>query len=616
MSQPPAPETPTLRLGITMAGAVSAGAYTAGVIDYLFEALQKWEKEKSKEENIAAQDKKVPPHRVVIDVIGGASAGGINAALAALACYSGIVPVTDPKLAQTKDFKPENNLLFNAWVNLAGGKNIPEAIFRMLDNADLRESNGIPALLNSKTIDEVANDAVNHVTSVPRKEWPAFIAKNVEVLLTLCSLRGIPVGIDFNSDNSSWSAKPSHQMSIHKQYARFAPEHQIADRSRAIPFDISERKTLEKFVHCSIASAAFPVGFPAREVTLSRNHIKHQFGKFYQFGDKALDLIFESETVPDPFEFTSVDGGALNNEPFGEIAAIMKEREIKDFALILVDPFPNFGAEEEKYKPLQYLRDLIFPLVGALRNQGMLKETDLREFGRREEVRATYKKNMIYPTRWCYNRKTLEWEKQRNAMACGSLSGFSGILSRDFRVHDYFLGRQNCRNFLHSYFTIEYYTNKTPEENHPIFKDWTPQMRDRFRVQWRDEPEKDVIHLPIIPMLDLMEKEAQIVADLTGKTAKEIEAALQANARATAMAFPGIGKKELRALRFPIAKRVMMMAHKMTGNLHVLIKLLVWIFLLLTLPFLLGYAVMKLLGAIRNNLDESGLLKKDGPSSE
>jgi hypothetical protein len=36
----------TFHLGLTMAGAVSAGCYTAGVMDYLFEALDLWERAK------------------------------------------------------------------------------------------------------------------------------------------------------------------------------------------------------------------------------------------------------------------------------------------------------------------------------------------------------------------------------------------------------------------------------------------------------------------------------------------------------------------------------------------------------------------------------------------
>ena len=38
----------TFRIGICMAGAVSAGAFTAGVMDYLMEALGDWEEKKGR----------------------------------------------------------------------------------------------------------------------------------------------------------------------------------------------------------------------------------------------------------------------------------------------------------------------------------------------------------------------------------------------------------------------------------------------------------------------------------------------------------------------------------------------------------------------------------------
>ncbi|MFN0212609.1 MAG: patatin-like phospholipase family protein, partial [Saprospiraceae bacterium] len=312
--------TPTLHLGITMAGAVSAGAYTAGVMDYLFEALQKWETAKKKEAKLSKKKKKIPPHCVQIDVIGGASAGGITAALTALTCFSGINPVTKLEPVKEKGDKPSNNLLFDTWVNLAGKKNMPEAIFRMLQTDDLDGMNGIPALLNSKAIDDVAANAVNHVKSMPQSTWPAFVADDLEILLTLCSLRGIPVGIDFNSGNNTWTTGPSHQMAIHKQYARFTTDENSVDTSRAMPVRLSIRETLENFIHFAKATAAFPIGLEARQISLSRNHIKHQFGTFFGFDQKTLDKVFEESTVSDPFEFTSVDGGALNNEPFSEIA--------------------------------------------------------------------------------------------------------------------------------------------------------------------------------------------------------------------------------------------------------------------------------------------------------
>ena len=41
-----------------------------------------------------------------------------------------------------------------------------------------------------------------------------------------------------------------------------------------------------------------------------------------------------------------------------------------------------------------------------------------------------------------------------NAIACGTLAGFGGFLSKEFRIHDYYLGRYNCEIFLRDYFTI------------------------------------------------------------------------------------------------------------------------------------------------------------------
>ena len=69
----------TFHLGLCMAGSISAGAYTAGVIDYLFEALNNWEVKKNK------GDASVPDHDVLIDVFGGSSGGGITAAIALFA---------------------------------------------------------------------------------------------------------------------------------------------------------------------------------------------------------------------------------------------------------------------------------------------------------------------------------------------------------------------------------------------------------------------------------------------------------------------------------------------------------------------------------------------------
>src|SRR4051794_22895061 len=75
---------PVFELGLALAGAISAGAYTAGVLDFLFQSLSEWDAHRS--------DAGAPSHRVVLKVIAGASAGAITGALSAVALARGITP--------------------------------------------------------------------------------------------------------------------------------------------------------------------------------------------------------------------------------------------------------------------------------------------------------------------------------------------------------------------------------------------------------------------------------------------------------------------------------------------------------------------------------------------
>jgi predicted acylesterase/phospholipase RssA len=74
----------TFELGLALAGAVSAGAYTAGVLDFLFQALNEWEK--------ARTEPATPGHRVELQVVAGASAGAITGALGVVALAHGMQP--------------------------------------------------------------------------------------------------------------------------------------------------------------------------------------------------------------------------------------------------------------------------------------------------------------------------------------------------------------------------------------------------------------------------------------------------------------------------------------------------------------------------------------------
>jgi hypothetical protein len=64
-------------IGLVMAGAVSAGAYAAGVVDFLIQALDQWHEGKRDD------DPRCPRHDVSLKVLAGASAGGMSVAIAA-----------------------------------------------------------------------------------------------------------------------------------------------------------------------------------------------------------------------------------------------------------------------------------------------------------------------------------------------------------------------------------------------------------------------------------------------------------------------------------------------------------------------------------------------------
>jgi predicted acylesterase/phospholipase RssA len=131
------PTNPAFQVGICMAGAVSAGAYTAGVMDYLLEALTAYEEKRGKDG--------FPSHKVEIPVMGGASAGGMTAIITAAALQQGITPITMP-LNDPLQERPEN-ILYHSWVDLTGR----DMFSKMLDNSDI--GTDVVSALNCQFID-------------------------------------------------------------------------------------------------------------------------------------------------------------------------------------------------------------------------------------------------------------------------------------------------------------------------------------------------------------------------------------------------------------------------------------------------------------------------------
>lgn len=96
-------------LGICMAGAVTAGSYTAGVLDYMLETLDRWQEAKDKIAKEGVNNPKIPMYDLQISVISGASAGGMCAAISTSMMAEGF---------SYEQIKSKQSKLYKTWIEL------------------------------------------------------------------------------------------------------------------------------------------------------------------------------------------------------------------------------------------------------------------------------------------------------------------------------------------------------------------------------------------------------------------------------------------------------------------------------------------------------------------
>jgi hypothetical protein len=98
----------TFEAALVLGGTVSAGAYTAGALEFLIEALDAWTGMRD-----GAAGQTVPRHKVVIRIITGTSGGGVNAAIAARALAYDFPHVS----RGTETAIAAGNPFYDIWIN-------------------------------------------------------------------------------------------------------------------------------------------------------------------------------------------------------------------------------------------------------------------------------------------------------------------------------------------------------------------------------------------------------------------------------------------------------------------------------------------------------------------
>lgn len=487
---------PVFELGLVLAGAVSAGAYTAGVIDFLLEALEQWESRRGQPG--------VPPHRVCLKVIAGTSAGAITAAILASSLRAGAKPVRSRAPPAATD-----NKQYDCWVNQAD-------IFPLLRSDDLSYASRVQSLLNSKALDAIADAGMS--VRYAGRSWPAYVADPLDLYLCTTNLRGVPYSVRLIGAESQ-----GYGMLLHADYRRFA----LSDSGRCPP----DAQPIEfrgaggnwnLLKIAALASGAFPIGLSAR--VLSRPAEQYNLRPWYipvPAPVNGVPVLEEREVTIEPswpdavrkdpaaytYEYANVDGGVINNEPLeiarralaGPDGRNPREPDKATRAVLMVDPFPNEVSLDSDYSAVAHtpMLSAAMSLISAMLYQMRFKVEEL-ELARDEGVFSRF---VISPVRWVSATGKLEDAKRAEfALASGALGGFGGFLARDFRHHDYLLGRLNCQRFLQEHFVLD--------ASNPLFDGWDPESkkqairRQTFTTRRSGRAEEAAIDaIPIIPLL-------------------------------------------------------------------------------------------------------------------
>ncbi|MEJ7559805.1 MAG: patatin-like phospholipase family protein [Pedobacter sp.] len=468
----------TFHAGICMAGAISAGAYTAGVMDYLLETLEHWEKAKALQ--AAGKLSGIPRHNFSIEVLGGASAGGMTAAVTAAGVQSEFPPVTQ---SHQDDLQyTTKNPLYNSWVNLTETDK-EDMISLMLNTTDIEsdETNSnkeVRAGLNSKFIEQIAQGLTD--TRAEKRYDRKYIANDLDVFTTVTNLRGFHYKVTFNTS----SGRREHRMKMHKDYAFFKLSDTEYGNDGRIPvnFNLPDGLNTDVLADAAMSTGAFPIGLESRLLKRRIQYINDNKFLNLRLTDPHATALHEKTVEydvlsPEDFVSLNVDGGIINNEPYeitqqllddrrrtmiksstentdtktfedleAEAAAYVPKTKACEFdsLVLMIDPFPNDDeVDSEEFAPKKAWRHIIPSILSAMRGQLMMKDDQIR----RAYLSEDYTRFLIMPSR------TQKSETQTYPLACGSLGGFGGFFSKGFRKHDFYLGRRNCQRFLQKHFS-------------------------------------------------------------------------------------------------------------------------------------------------------------------
>ena len=494
-------------IALNMAGAVSAGAYTAGVLDFLIEALDEWYDARETQRAQHGDDLAswtIPAHDVKLDVLSGASAGGMCAAISAVALQEEFDHVHQtgwPADAAA-------NRMYRSWVQTID-------VLPLLGTVDLPERDGpVHSLLDSTPIEKIANlELQPQPGRARRREW---IAEQLAVILTLSNLRGVPYSVDRANDGSF-----EERIAFHADRIQFAVGNTTApiDSIPLNPADAGD-PNWPVLRTAAMATGAFPVMLSSRVLTRQRGEYDNRLWNVNnsrpENGECQSQVTIQpawGEAPPTAIQNVYVDGGVTNNNPFecareflvraaGNAGHNPRDPQQANAAVISVAPFPGEEPFDPNYSAAQQselfavVKGLLSTLISQTRFQG-------------EDLRLTKDENVS--SRFAIAPSD-DSAGEFPALLCGSLGAFGGFVDQKFRDRDYQLGRYNCQQFLRRHFAL-------PGDNVTIAEGLKkkPDLQASFDAQY-SFVEGGTRWYPVIPLMPRLQAKLDLPPRVNFKT--------------------------------------------------------------------------------------------------
>lgn len=250
------------RLAITISGAVSLGSYEAGVLWEILDAIRQHNTSGKTQEG----------DRIKIDVLTGASAGGMTAI------------ILGQKLLYNGDqFKgPYENPLYHCWVERISLQGLQDAG---------RDEPALHSIFSSNLIEQISREALTdrYKTAPPPAVQHAAAADTIRIGVAVTNLNGV---------NYGYPVQPAGNFT----YIRYQDQ-----RTRVAEGAASDNGQFwEPLRQVAVACGAFPFAFRTQDIGRSAKT---------ESDDYTNDNLTPWDN--DPQTFTYTDGGVFQNQPLG-----------------------------------------------------------------------------------------------------------------------------------------------------------------------------------------------------------------------------------------------------------------------------------------------------------